>query len=57
MSADSNAPSSPSPDGSRHELLRVLGLGIAIAMVVGNTIGSGIFLKPGKIAGDAGSFP
>lgn len=35
----------------------MLGLGIAIAMVVGNTIGSGIFLKPGKIAGDAGSFP
>jgi APA family basic amino acid/polyamine antiporter len=26
-------------------------------MVVGNTIGSGIFLKPGKIAADAGSFP
>ncbi len=35
----------------------MLGLGIAIAMVVGNTIGSGVFLKPGKIAGDAGSFP
>ena len=57
MSADPTAPPSHSPDGSRHELLRVLGLGIAIAMVVGNTIGSGIFLKPGKIAGDAGSFP
>lgn len=50
--------SSPATDsGSRHELLRVLGLGIAIAMVVGNTIGSGIFRKPGLIATDADSFP
>lgn len=57
MSADPAATPSDSPSGSRHELLRVLGLGIATAMVVGNTIGSGIFLKPGKIAGDAGSFP
>lgn len=57
MSADPVTPPSHAPDGSRHELLRVLGLGIAIAMVVGNTIGSGIFLKPGKIAADSGSFP
>lgn len=57
MSADSNSPPSETNPGSRPELLRVLGLGIAIAMVVGNTIGSGIFLKPGKIAGDIGSFP
>ena len=57
MSADSTAPSSPSPDGSRHELLRVLGLGIAIAMVVGNTIGSGIFRTPGSIATNSDSFP
>lgn len=57
MSADPSAAPSESPAKSRPELLRVLGLGIAIAMVVGNTIGSGIFLKPGKIAGDAGSFP
>lgn len=56
MSADPQAASSDSPTGSRHELLRVLGLGIAIAMVVGNTIGSGIFRKPGLIATDADSF-
>jgi APA family basic amino acid/polyamine antiporter len=30
---------------------------MAIAIVVGNTIGSGIFVKPGRIAADAGSFP
>lgn len=57
MSDVPTAPPSQSTDGSRHELLRVLGLGIAIAMVVGNTIGSGIFRKPGLIAADADSFP
>lgn len=36
---------------------RVLGLSMAIAIVVGNTIGAGIFVKPGRIATDAGSFP
>ena len=56
MSSDPAAPSD-SPTGQRPELLRVLGLWIAIAMVVGNTIGSGIFRKPGLIAADAGSFP
>ena len=38
-------------------LRRDLGLGIAMAVVVGNVIGSGIFYKPSKIAADAGSFP
>lgn len=38
-------------------LLRVLGPGMAIAVVVGNTIGSGIFAKPGVIAANGGSFP
>lgn len=56
MSSDPAAPSD-SPTGSRHELLRVLGLGMAIAMVVGNTIGSGIFRKPGLIAVNSDSFP
>ncbi len=42
---------------SRPGLLRALGPGMATAMVVGNVIGSGIFLKPGGIAADAGSFP
>jgi APA family basic amino acid/polyamine antiporter len=48
-----NAPGSP--DGLK--LPRVLGLWMAIAVVVGNTIGAGIFVKPGRIAADAGSFP
>ena len=29
---------------------------MATAVVVGNVIGSGIFLKPGNIAGDSGNF-
>ncbi len=37
-------------------LVRVLGAGMAIAIVVGNTIGSGIFAKPGRIAAEAGDF-
>ena len=35
---------------------RVLGPGIAMAVVVGNVIGSGIFLKPGQIADASGNF-
>jgi basic amino acid/polyamine antiporter, APA family len=38
-------------------LHRALGLGMAVAVVIGNTIGAGIFVKPGRIAADAGSFP
>ena len=41
---------------SRPSLLRALGPGMAIAIVVGNVIGSGIYAKPGKIAADAGDF-
>ena len=37
-------------------LSRALGPVMAIAVVVGNVIGSGIFLKPGTIAADGGSF-
>ena len=37
-------------------LRRALGLNIALAVVVGNVIGSGIFAKPGAIATDCGSF-
>jgi APA family basic amino acid/polyamine antiporter len=57
MSADPAAAPSDSTSSSRHELIRVLGLGMAIAMVVGNTIGSGIFRKPGLIAMNSDSFP
>ena len=38
------------------KLLRRLGLYMATAMVVGNVIGSGIFLKPGNIAAASGNF-
>ncbi len=37
-------------------LRRALGPIVATAVVVGNTIGSGIFLKPGNIAADGGQF-
>ena len=37
-------------------LVRALGPWIATAVVVGNVIGSGIFLKPGNIAGESGQF-
>jgi APA family basic amino acid/polyamine antiporter len=40
-----------------HQLLRALGPGVAIAIVVGNVIGAGIFAKPSRIAADCGSFP
>ena len=38
-------------------LLRALGPGMAIAIVVGNVIGSGIFAKPGEIAAAGRTFP
>lgn len=38
------------------KLLRALGPGMAIAIVVGNVIGSGIYAKPGRIAAEAGRF-
>jgi len=38
-------------------LLRALGPSMAIAVVVGNVIGAGIFLKPGNIAAESGHFP
>src|SRR5262245_57332129 len=37
-------------------LLRALGPGAALAVVVGNVIGSGIFAKPGHIAAASGEF-
>lgn len=38
------------------KLARAMGLGMAISLVVGNVIGSGIFAKPGRIAAEAGDF-
>ena len=50
-STNAQASTSTSPS-----LLRVLGPRIAIAVVVGNVIGSGIYLKPGSIAAAGGNF-
>src|SRR4026209_2803699 len=33
-------------------LLRVLGVGFGLAVIIGNTIGAGIFRTPGTIAGE-----
>lgn len=38
-------------------LVRALGPGMATALVVGNVIGAGIFLKPGQAVSEAGSVP
>ena len=51
---DSAAP--VSSDNGKAKLRRALGARIAIAVVVGNVIGSGIFLKPGNIAAESGNF-
>mgnify|MGYP006273036345 CR=1 FL=1 len=45
----------PSPV-AQPSLVRAMGLGMAVAVVVGNVIGSGIFAKPGRIAAEAGDF-
>lgn len=59
MTDPEHIPQNPLPEGmeSRPGLLRALGPGMAIAMVVGNVIGSGIFAKPGGIASIGGNFP
>lgn len=41
--------STPEPPG-RGRLLRVLGLGFGLAVIIGNTIGAGILSTPGKVA-------
>jgi len=45
-----------SASGTSAGLVRALGPVIATAVVVGNVIGSGIFLKPGNIAAASGNF-
>lgn len=39
-----------SPNEKRGRLLRVLGVGFGLAVIIGNTIGAGIFSTPGQIA-------
>jgi APA family basic amino acid/polyamine antiporter len=39
-----------SDTSKRYRLLRVLGVGFGIAVIIGNTIGGGIFSRPGTIA-------
>ena len=52
-------PRSSSDPAHRHarkgHLLRILGVGFGIAVIVGDTIGTGIFRTPGEIAGHLGS--
>ncbi len=53
LDPNSTTPSTSEPPRG---LVRALGPWIATAVVVGNVIGSGIFLKPGNIAGESGHF-
>ncbi len=43
--------------GNGSGLIRALGPGMATALVIGNVIGAGIFLKPGQALSEAGSVP
>ena len=46
-----SAPAETLPiDSHRGRLLRVLGVGFGLAVIIGNTIGAGIFRAPGQIA-------
>jgi APA family basic amino acid/polyamine antiporter len=40
----------PAPPKSRGKLLRVLGVGFGLAVIIGNTIGAGILRTPGDVA-------
>jgi basic amino acid/polyamine antiporter, APA family len=53
---DSAKPPKSSTQETSTGLVRALGPVIATAVVVGNVIGSGIFLKPGNIASASGDF-
>jgi APA family basic amino acid/polyamine antiporter len=44
------ASETPSAVQQRNRLLRVLGVGFGLAVIIGNTIGAGIFRTPGAIA-------
>ncbi|HKR00257.1 MAG TPA: APC family permease [Pyrinomonadaceae bacterium] len=46
----SRAEVSPATDSQRGRLLRVLGVGFGLAVIIGNTIGAGILRTPGEVA-------
>jgi basic amino acid/polyamine antiporter, APA family len=46
------AEASLSVDSQRGRLLRVLGVGFGLAVIIGNTIGAGIFRTPGVVAAE-----
>jgi APA family basic amino acid/polyamine antiporter len=50
-STQSSAPELASVHG-RGSLLRVLGVGFGLAVIIGNTIGAGILRTPGEVAGE-----
>jgi basic amino acid/polyamine antiporter, APA family len=56
MAEQSTAEEIAPPDSGNKSLLRALGPWMAIAIVVGNVIGSGIYAKPGVIAQESGRF-
>ncbi len=56
MSAEHTVPSKGSDPATTPTLKRALGLPMGLVIVVGNVIGSGIFLKPGAIAAEVGQF-
>jgi len=56
MNSDEKGSSSGLDISNPAKLKRALGLKMGLAVVVGNVIGSGIFLKPGAIAAESGQF-
>ena len=56
MNSDEKVSSSGLDISNPAKLKRALGLKMGLAVVVGNVIGSGIFLKPGAIAAESGQF-
>ena len=48
----SPAPAEPTTARGRGSLLRVLGVGFGLAVIIGNTIGAGVLRTPGEIAGE-----
>jgi hypothetical protein len=45
------------PEMARGHLLRVLGVGFGLAVIIGNTIGAGILRAPGEVAAHLPSVP